>query len=46
MNRFSVLATLISRSGSAPRSAGTKFLVLEDGSSVGTIGGGVLEMSV
>ncbi|MFC1867327.1 XdhC family aldehyde oxidoreductase maturation factor [Thermodesulfobacteriota bacterium] len=46
MNRFSVLATRISQSGSAPRSVGTKLLILEDGSSVGTIGGGLLEMSI
>jgi xanthine dehydrogenase accessory factor len=42
-NRFSVLATIISRSGSSPRDIGTKFLILEDGSFVGTIGGGLLE---
>jgi xanthine dehydrogenase accessory factor len=46
MNRFSVLATIISRSGSAPRDVGTKFLILEDGSFVGTIGGGILENAV
>jgi len=46
MNRFSVLVTLIGQSGSAPRSVGTKLLVLEDGSFVGTIGGGLLEMAV
>ncbi len=45
-NRFSVLATLISQSGSAPRSTGTKFIIMEDGSSVGTIGGGRLEALV
>ncbi|MDB9822666.1 XdhC family protein [Deltaproteobacteria bacterium] len=44
-NRFSVLATIINRSGSAPRNIGTRFLILEDGSSVGTIGGGLLEKS-
>jgi xanthine dehydrogenase accessory factor len=46
MNRFSVLATIISLSGSAPRGVGTKFLILEDGSFVGTIGGGLLENAV
>jgi xanthine dehydrogenase accessory factor len=45
-NRFSVLATIISRSGSGPRGVGTKFLILEDGSFVGTIGGGLLENAV
>jgi xanthine dehydrogenase accessory factor len=45
-NRFSVLATIISRSGSSPRGVGTKILILEDGSFVGTIGGGLLENTV
>lgn len=45
-NRFSVLATIISRSGSSPRGVGTKILILEDGSFVGTIGGGLLEKAV
>jgi xanthine dehydrogenase accessory factor len=44
--RSSVLATIIRLSGSGPRGAGTKFLILEDGSSVGTIGGGLLEARV
>lgn len=42
-NRFSVLATIIRQAGSAPRGAGTKFLIMEDGSFFGTIGGGQLE---
>lgn len=45
-NRFSVLATLIEQSGSTPRGVGTKIIILEDGSSVGTVGGGILEFSV
>jgi len=45
-NHFSVLATLIKQSGSAPRGVGTKFLILEDGSYVKTIGGGLLEAKV
>jgi xanthine dehydrogenase accessory factor len=45
-NRFSVLAILIKQTGSAPRSIGTKCLILEDGSIVGTIGGGLLEARV
>ena len=45
-NRFSVLATLIKQAGSAPRGIGTKCLILEDGSMVGTIGGGLLEARV
>ena len=45
-NRFSVLATIIRLSGSAPRGVGTKFLIMEDNSYVGTIGGGLLESKV
>lgn len=41
-----VLATIVSRRGSAPRAAGTKMLVLPDGSCVGTIGGGCAEAEV
>ncbi|OAT85776.1 XdhC family aldehyde oxidoreductase maturation factor [Desulfotomaculum copahuensis] len=41
-----VTATIISRSGSAPRTAGTKMLVRRDGSFAGTIGGGLLEALV
>jgi xanthine dehydrogenase accessory factor len=45
-NEFSVLATIIKLTGSGPRGAGTKFLILEDGSYAGTIGGGLLEARV
>jgi xanthine dehydrogenase accessory factor len=45
-NEFSVLATIIRLTGSGPRGAGTKFLILEDGSYAGTIGGGLLEARV
>jgi xanthine dehydrogenase accessory factor len=41
-----VLATVISRNGSAPRSAGAKMVVQLDGSIVGTVGGGILEAQV
>lgn len=41
--RLSVLATIINQTGSSPRSIGTKCLILDDGSLVGTIGGGTLE---
>ena len=44
--RSSVLATIIRLTGSGPRGIGTKFLILEDGSYVGTIGGGLLEAQV
>ena len=45
-DRPCVLATIIMQSGSSPRGAGTKFLIMEDGSYVGTIGGGQLEAKV
>jgi xanthine dehydrogenase accessory factor len=38
-----VLATVIKRSGSAPRDVGVKMFVGEDGKSFGTVGGGLLE---
>ncbi len=41
-----VLATLISRVGSAPRAVGAKYLVKEDGASLGSIGGGCVEAEV
>ncbi|MCF8063339.1 MAG: XdhC family protein [Deltaproteobacteria bacterium] len=45
-DRTVVLATLIKRTGSTPRDAGTRFVVFEDGTSRGTIGGGLLEAHV
>ncbi len=44
--RFSVLATIIRQTGSTPRGIGTKFVIMEDGSFEGTIGGGQLEAKV
>jgi xanthine dehydrogenase accessory factor len=41
-----VLATIINRQGSAPRTAGTRMIVTSDGRAVGTIGGGLLEARV
>jgi xanthine dehydrogenase accessory factor len=41
--RTGVVATIIRQTGSAPRGTGTKCLILDDGSLVGTIGGGILE---
>jgi xanthine dehydrogenase accessory factor len=41
--RYSVLATIIKQQGPSPRGIGTKCLILDDGSMVGTIGGGALE---
>jgi xanthine dehydrogenase accessory factor len=40
------LATLITRVGSAPRAVGAKYLVKEDGTSSGSIGGGCVEAEV
>ena len=37
------MATIIKRRGSAPRDVGTKMLIMEDGTCVGTIGGGYAE---
>lgn len=45
-NRRAALATLIKRTGSAPRDTGTRFLVLDDGRFHGTIGGGLFEARV
>ncbi len=41
-----VLATIVSRKGSAPREAGTKMIILKDGRGIGTIGGGCMESDV
>jgi xanthine dehydrogenase accessory factor len=41
-----VLATIVSRSGSAPRAVGSRMVVRRDGNIVGTIGGGILEARV
>ncbi len=38
-----VLASIITRNGSAPRSAGAQMVIMADGSISGTIGGGLLE---
>ncbi len=40
------LATIVSQKGSTPAPLGSKFLVKEDGSTVGTIGGGCVEAEV
>jgi xanthine dehydrogenase accessory factor len=41
-----VVATVVKVSGSSPRDAGAKLVVLEDGSTEGTLGGGKLEARV
>ena len=44
--RKKVLATIISRKGSAPRDVGTKMLIMEDGTTIDTIGGGCVESEI
>ncbi len=41
-----VMVVILARSGSAPRSVGSRMAVRKDGSIVGTIGGGILEARV
>lgn len=41
-----VLATIVDSDGSTPRTTGSKMLVLSDGSTIDTIGGGLLENRV
>lgn len=41
-----VLATIVSRKGSAPRAVGTKMLVYREGMQIGTIGGGCMEAAI
>jgi len=41
-----VLATVVSKGGSAPREAGARMAVAPDGSVLGTVGGGILEKRV
>jgi xanthine dehydrogenase accessory factor len=45
-NKKLVLATLITREGSAPRAVGAKYLIKEDGTTSGSIGGGCVEAEV
>ena len=41
-----ILATIVKREGSAPRTAGSKMIVRRDASIAGTIGGGVAEANI
>ena len=41
-----VVATVVRTAGSTPRGAGAKMIVLADGSTLGTVGGGALELEV
>ena len=38
-----VLATIVERHGSTPREVGAKMLILADGTTVGSVGGGIME---
>ena len=38
-----VLATIVTRHGSTPRDVGAKMLIMPDGSTVGSVGGGIME---
>lgn len=38
-----VIATILEKSGSAPREQGTKMIIKKDFSIIGTIGGGIFE---
>ena len=44
--RRRMIATIVSRRGSAPRKVGAKMLICDDGTTVGTIGGGCMEAKV
>lgn len=44
--RRAAIAVIASQSGSTPRAAGTRMLIYEDGSTVGTLGGGIMEAKV
>lgn len=46
LGRAAALATVIGRSGSAPQVIGAKLLLLDDGTLVGTVGGGAIEAQV
>ncbi|MEA2038258.1 MAG: XdhC family protein [Thermodesulfobacteriota bacterium] len=39
----SVLATIVRQAGPSPRGAGSKCLIMDDGSFTGTVGGGIIE---
>ena len=41
-----ILATVISSRGSAPRKAGAKMLIKDDGTFIGSVGGGGVEQQI
>ena len=44
--RTGVLATLVSRAGSGARSVGTKMMITDQGETIGSLGGGVLDATI
>ena len=44
--KTAVLATVVETTGSTPREAGARMLILDDGSTFGTVGGGAIEKAV
>jgi len=45
-NRACALATIVQATGSTPQCAGAKMLIRDDGSTVGTLGGGCIEENI
>ncbi|HPJ24001.1 MAG TPA: XdhC family protein, partial [Bacillota bacterium] len=43
-NKSLVLVTAVAKEGSGPVEVGKKMIYLEDGTSIGTVGGGALEL--
>lgn len=41
-----VIATIVEKHGSSPRTAGAKIIILDNGMTIGTIGGGMLEAKI
>jgi xanthine dehydrogenase accessory factor len=45
-DRAAVMATVVKTSGSTPQQVGAKMVVFEDGSVIGTVGGGCVEADI
>ena len=46
METPAVLVTIVARHGSTPREIGSKMLVLPDGRTIGSVGGGIMEYRI
>lgn len=44
--RTGVLATLVARAGSGARSVGTKMMITDHGETIGSLGGGILDVTI